>query len=970
MKNRLLIVLIFLFASFPLAAQVKVAGNPWMIKVFVSDSFTNENLIEGTVVELLSADSVQIMAAAPVKDIFGGPNAYRTVLKPPSKTGTYIVRVTHPGYETMTRKIALDLNDKQESVSEFFKMKRQSKSQKLGEVTVRATKIKFYTKGDTLVYNADAFNLAEGSMLDALIEQLPGAELKRDGRIFVRGRQVESLLLNGKDFFKGKNSIMLENLPAYVVKELKVYEKQSEFSELTGVKDDDPAFVMDVRLKREYSIGWTVNAQAGGGTEERWMGRLFAMRFTPQSRIMAFANANNTNETRKPGSNDVWQPNDIGTGQVITKAGGFDYLVSDKNYKYEISGNVDASRSDLKTESRQVVENFMQGSANTFSRRWSAGKNENTSVSTSHNFMWRIIDLEEKINKLQINIRPQFSYSHYDRLENNLSGEFRLDPADYVGLRDSMGAAEIGTELAKYLVNRVRREQLSHGHSLSGGGSVSLMTSSTISFNASVMASQQANESHDTYDVDYTSDMASDNRRRYYDRPSDNLTASASIGYFWGITPDYVWALSPRLSYDYSHSSQTNFLYRLDDLSGTPLGTLPSTREALLSTLDPVNSYWQRMDSHTLTFSLSGRHDVEVLDSVTFQRDRKIRFSWDPRLILKHEQMTFEGQKQGLRPQRTVLIPYVSFGFTRITPGARHNIDVEASFTQSLPSLSYQLPLRFDDDPLNVQEWYADLRRTNTYSVRFNYSAGQWLVARRQMLSANAQFVAYQNSVATGYTYNSLTGERTYRPENVNGNWVASANLSFYTPLDKNKYLGLGFYPGNTFNHSVDLVGLDNAERTSRSVVCTNTLHVPVSLSYTRSKWRVEAKVDAWWNHATSSRPGFETIDGADIGYGLSGKVQLPWSMEFSSDLTYIGRYGYSDLQMNTNDLVWNAQLSKSMLKGSLTFTLVGFDILGQLSQINYTLNAQGRTETWRNVIPSYGMLRVAYRFSKQPKKR
>lgn len=37
--------------------------------------------------------------------------------------------------------------------------------QLLNEVTVTATKVKFYHKGDTLVYNADAFQLSEGSML-------------------------------------------------------------------------------------------------------------------------------------------------------------------------------------------------------------------------------------------------------------------------------------------------------------------------------------------------------------------------------------------------------------------------------------------------------------------------------------------------------------------------------------------------------------------------------------------------------------------------------------------------------------------------------------------------------------------------------------------------------------------------------------------------------------------------------------
>ena len=59
----------------------------------------------------------------------------------------------------------------------------------------------FY-RGDTLVYNADAFNVADGSMLDALIKQMPGTELKKNGEIFVNGKKIDNLLLNGKDFFR------------------------------------------------------------------------------------------------------------------------------------------------------------------------------------------------------------------------------------------------------------------------------------------------------------------------------------------------------------------------------------------------------------------------------------------------------------------------------------------------------------------------------------------------------------------------------------------------------------------------------------------------------------------------------------------------------------------------------------------------------------------------------------------------
>ena len=84
----------------------------------------------------------------------------------------------------------------------------------MDEVVVTASKVKFYYKGDTLVYNADAFVLAEGSMLDALIKQLPGVELKSDGRIYHEGKFVDDLLLNGKKLFSHDRRLLLENLPA------------------------------------------------------------------------------------------------------------------------------------------------------------------------------------------------------------------------------------------------------------------------------------------------------------------------------------------------------------------------------------------------------------------------------------------------------------------------------------------------------------------------------------------------------------------------------------------------------------------------------------------------------------------------------------------------------------------------------------------------------------------------------------
>lgn len=113
-------------------------------------------------------------------------------------------------------------------------------------------KVKFYVNGDTLVYNADAFELAEGSMFDALIQQSPGVELKSGGDIVVNGRHVDALLLNSKDFFNKDRRLMLDDLLSYMVKKVKAYVRSNEQLHMAGLSDDgNKEFVMNVQLKKD-----------------------------------------------------------------------------------------------------------------------------------------------------------------------------------------------------------------------------------------------------------------------------------------------------------------------------------------------------------------------------------------------------------------------------------------------------------------------------------------------------------------------------------------------------------------------------------------------------------------------------------------------------------------------------------------------------------------------------------------------
>ena len=211
---------------------------------------------------------------------------------------SYLIQFSCLGYETRWMPVILK---KKQTYVDLGNVTLKRAPKLLEEAVVKATKIKMVVKNDTLIYNADAFQLSEGSMLDNLVRQLPGVELHDGGRITVNGRFVSSLLLNGKDFFKGNPSIALENLPAYMVNRVKVYEKEPEDAYLMKQRDErDKELVMDVNLKREYSVGFIANAEGGLGSGDRYLGRLFGLRFTNHSRLSFSPISTTSTKTRNP----------------------------------------------------------------------------------------------------------------------------------------------------------------------------------------------------------------------------------------------------------------------------------------------------------------------------------------------------------------------------------------------------------------------------------------------------------------------------------------------------------------------------------------------------------------------------------------------------------------------------------------------------------------------------------------------
>lgn len=251
----------------------------------------------------------------------------------------------------------------------------------LDEVTVTSSVVQIINKGDTIQFNAEAFELAEGSMLSSLVKKLPGVELRDNGQIYVNGRFVDKLLLNGKDFFNGDKMVLLQNLPAYTVKNVQVYQ-QDKKDQLASKGSNEPDLVMDVNLKKEFNAGLLANAEIAGGTHNRYRMRGFGLLYTGRSRVSVYALANNVNETGRPDMSGSWSSPFDEKGVITTKGAGVDYFIQPDDRTY-YDGNAIFQYQNVEDNSVTNRENYIPQGDN-YSRRWSDSRQGNLSLRTYH----------------------------------------------------------------------------------------------------------------------------------------------------------------------------------------------------------------------------------------------------------------------------------------------------------------------------------------------------------------------------------------------------------------------------------------------------------------------------------------------------------------------------------------------------------------------------------------------------------
>ena len=907
----------------------------------VKDNLTHNDLPHSNV-RLLTADGVRIDSCEAISYMQYGNNppieyadfAFRV----PARPAKYIIQATYVGFKPTEMPFELNNIYRREQRRELppVYMKRETKI--LQEVVVTSSKVQFYYKGDTLVFNADAFELAEGSMLDALVRQLPGVELKEGGRIYHNGKYVDALLLNGKDFFRGDHTIMLDNLPAYTVKDIQIYDKWGDQSEFLGQHVmGDNRYVMDVKLKKEYHIGTLANAEVGGGTKERWLARLFALRFSDHSRLAAYATANNMNGDGKPGEAGSWDPQRLQDGgQLTQQQAGIDYNVDDRNSKWKVDGNVQVTHTDLNRETNTFRQNYLF-TGDTYDRIHNTQRDKNLKLNTSHHYY-------HNFGMWNLDVRPSLNYQKFDNSTYSLASAFYQNDS---------------------LINRNLQRSLTEGHSIDGA----IRLNSTFKFHhspdwasldAEASFRDQQEDRYHRQSVEYASQTSTAFNRYYRNHP--NRSWKARGGGTYQINFTQLIRLQLNASYTHNDRRRESSLFDIDTTYA--LGQLPSAYE-YEQYIDRRNSYTSHFTEDIYEFSPRLFFNAYT-DNESYQEKWWSQLGFPVTLV--RQQLNYQrGSIDTLVTRNTMPINiwdcFIQYTTINKVTGHAQKLHLQYIATSTTPDLQNLVDMRDDTDPLNIRLGNNSLH--NAVNHRFSFSH-QWGNANQKEVSHRYSlgYSIIQNALAMGYRYDRATGVRTWQADNVNGNWNANVNYSFNTAIGKKHPLRLNVSPSISYQHSVDLVDQE------RSTVNTLSLNNTLKLSYKLGQHSFSFKNTTLWQRYTSQRTDFETQQPLTLTNSLTALLKLPWKMELNTDLNLYTRTGYADSRLNTTDLVWNARLSRPFLKGRLLLMLDGFDLLGQLDNVTRIVNAQGRTETFTNVQPRYALLHVVYRFNKQPKKK
>ncbi len=903
---------------------------------YVKDSEDASALVRATI-QIMTTDTTKMITGG-VTNTLGGYTIKNV------EEGSYIIKVSYIGYHNFYRSVTIKNG---ETIHNVGTVLLTPNSVVLDAAVVQGQLPQMEVKEDTIIFNADAFKVPEGSVLEDLIKKLPGAEVSSDGTIKINGKTISKILVDGKEFFSSDKSVAMKNLPAEIVDKVKTYDKASDSERLTGIADGNEETVIDLTIKKGMKQGWFGNISLGVGTKDQYANRVMVNRFKDNFQSSIIGNLN-TNGGGGMGSGRG------GTGKNLNGNVGIN-LNTSKDEKYEIGGNVRYNGRHNENTSRSASENYVS-TRKSFSDRL----NDNTSHNDNADAEFKIeIKLDTATTLL---MRPQVGIGNSASHSSGASASYYIDPYSFNEITNPLRQwSTLESLMSDSIVNHNLTGSRSFSDSKSASSSLMLnrrfynKKGRNFSVNGNFNYSQSDGRNFNFSDVTYYQRETVPNDLIYRYRTSPSINKSFSLGFTY--SEPFVKNLILQLSYNYSYS------YRKSDSNTFNLGLNPdvqAAKEKLAEMLGFLpDSYFDYLSDSLSNYTRDVNQNHNINLSVRWNTNfitSSVGVQIQPQN--QHLQMTYMGKDIDTTRNFFRISPTLNFRY-RFNRQNQLNFSYRGNMSQ--PSITDLITITDDSNPLNIRSGNPDLKPSFSNNFRFGWN--NYLTATMQTIFVNASFSNTLNSISNQTKYNDETGASETKPMNINGNWDISGDFGFNTPLFSMERFMLNTSTSTSYRNNVSYLYRNNESLKNK----TNNLRIGerLSLTYRAEYWDVRLNGNFSYNHQDNRYIDVTSPNTYDFSYGVESNGNFDNGFGYATNLSISSRRGYASSEANTNELIWNAQVSYRFLKGkAATISLQAYDLLNQRSNFSRAISANSRTDTWTESVNSYFMVNFMYRFN------
>lgn len=836
---------------------------------------------------------------------------------------TFSLIIESPGFD---EKIYYMFGHTENSIIDIPSVKMAGKSQELEEVVIYANRNPIYYRGDTLVYVADSFQVAEGAVVEDLLKKLPGISVDKDGKITSQGQAIDQVLVDGDEFFGTDPTIATKNLGADGIATVELYEKEND----QGIGgSDDKIRVLDLRLKEDAKKGYFGRVSGASdfaltpingkiGTNPFYEGELLLNRFNGAQKISVFALATNTPRSNfgrgdlnkfglsnERGANSMpWEDNTSNTSGIpqTFKAGAYFSDKIGKNKGAKIGFNYSYYNTQLEAITASRSEYYL-----TDTTYYTDDSTRNFSRNESHNINFNFTAPLDSLTTIEIRPSVNFDFAKDDNsdLTSFITGNQIQSLQTTVGNKTKSegigltGMARINRKFKKKKRELEVRYDVDMNDNKTNGNLNTTTRIFTPVYDSIVDQQKNNNNSSQNHYATIT----------YVEPIAKKLRLEFQYLYEFGLSKQR------KETFDFNNNEYTDFRSDLSNI-------FQSTRQQHRGGVELI--------FQTTKHTISGGAKVRNID------------------IDNNNLITGIQTPQNF----TNVLPTFSYEFK---PSMSRRFEVNYRTSSSQPSINDLQPVPDNSNPNRIQIGNPDLTPNYSHDIRLNFNTWEALTGR--YIYAGTFFNITDNGFASSTVYDQF-GRTFTQTINTDGNLYAVLYAGAGVPVYK-KIITLKPNLNSSFTRFNNFINTE--KNTTDNFAITGQMDV----DFRWDSLEVTLKASYTYNNPKSSLSTASNNPFTNEAYGAEAIWRLPLGFKIGVEGTYNKNAQKGAGFFNIEYFILNAEFSKSFLKtGNLVLAIQGNDIFNQNINAARQVNGNIITDYRTTIISRYFLLKLTYRFN------